>query len=56
MLDRLANSVVRHHPGFAQLLEHAVYGDALDRLQAEIESDRRKLAETWHHGEQSTAA
>ncbi len=28
--DRLADRIARHHPGFLRLLDHAVYGHALD--------------------------
>lgn len=32
-LDRFANHVVAHHPGFVHLLDHAVYGHELDDLE-----------------------
>jgi Zn-finger nucleic acid-binding protein len=33
VLDRFANHVVAHHPGFVHLLDHAVYGHELDDLE-----------------------
>ena len=56
LLNRLANPIVRRHPGFARLVDHAVYGDRLDKLEAETQSAEQKLAETWHAGQTSSAA
>jgi Zn-finger nucleic acid-binding protein len=35
VLDRFANHVVRHHPGFVHFLDHAVYRHELDDLDAD---------------------
>ena len=56
LLNRLAGTIARDHPGFARLLEHTVYGDALDRLEAETDREQRDLAEQWHAGRSGPAA
>src|SRR5262249_33688834 len=33
VLDRFANHVVKSHPGFVHMLDHAVYGHELDDLE-----------------------
>jgi Zn-finger nucleic acid-binding protein len=50
VLDRLANHVVRGHPGFALLFDHALYGDRLDELEAETAREEQELASQWQQG------
>jgi Zn-finger nucleic acid-binding protein len=56
LFDRLADPIARRHPGFTRMLDHGLYGDALDRLEDETESAERKLADSWHAGETDSAA
>jgi Zn-finger nucleic acid-binding protein len=56
ILNKLANGVVRRHPGFASALEHAVYGHKLDELEAETLAAHRKLEAEWASQDTSSAA
>jgi hypothetical protein len=35
IMNKVANRVVRDHPGFVRLLDHVVYGNKLDELRAD---------------------
>jgi len=56
ILNRLANTVARRHPGFVSVLEHAMYGHKLDELEAETRAAHEKLEEQWEPENKSSAA
>jgi Zn-finger nucleic acid-binding protein len=56
ILNRLATTVVRSHPGFTSVLEHALYGHRLDELEAGTRAAHEKLEERWDPEDKRSAA
>jgi Zn-finger nucleic acid-binding protein len=55
-LNRMANRIVRRHPGFVGFMDHALHGDKLDELTAETQAAHQKLEADWEREDASSAA
>lgn len=47
LLERLTNRLIRRHPGFVHVLDHALYRDKLEKLEAETDAEHDKLEAEW---------